>query len=365
MGRTSKTLSGSSEMHFQPKAPEWEGPHFRVLGCSDGTEETMRPPNPLFMHATVEQGMWIYTLDGYVELEDGDRITRIGPGTVLAYRSPSRGTIIYRKQGMPWRRIYIGITGGGTLPVFDYLLHRFGPIHSLPDDCEAVNAARNFCRLAAAGDERPAQFWSVEAFKWLNAWWSSCEDCIPSGERLVDLDVSSSQLVSLSHGSVKELAQRLGYSPSYLSRRLKKIWRKNPSEVLREQQLEEATRLLRDTTLPVSEVARRSDCDEIRLRQQLRVLRRVPDSFLENTDAIPTRACPGAVGVRAARCRAVETERWTRSPDVDRYVSGDQTKSPAPRGRDAGLSGMARQVSGGGLRAATATNQQGTEAEAE
>ncbi len=214
----------------------------------------MRPPNPFFF-SPIPQGMWVYTLSGYVEYEERGRVTRLGAGSVLAVHQPARGTLVYHKKGLPWRRIYIGVTGAAAMELFDYLTHQFGQTYELPSRCKAVQAARALCRLASERSERPAQFWSVEVFKWLNVWWSSCEKQLPKGVHLEDLDANSLELLSLSRGSVKEFAERMGYSRSYLSRRLKRIWRRNPSEVLRQLRLDEATRLLRDTPLPIGEVA--------------------------------------------------------------------------------------------------------------
>ena len=138
----------------------------------------MRPPNPFFF-SPIPQGMWVYTLSGYVEYEERGRVTRLGAGSVLAVHQPARGTLVYHKKGLPWRRIYIGVTGAAAMELFDYVTHQFGQTYELPSRCKVVQAARALCRLASERSERPAQFWSVEVFKWLNIWWSSCEKQLP------------------------------------------------------------------------------------------------------------------------------------------------------------------------------------------
>lgn len=241
-----------------PEAPDWHGPLCRILCCSDDVEETMRPPNPFFLQALAPQGMWIYTLSGYVEYEQGDRRVRVGAGQALAVRQPAPGTLVYRRQGLPWRRIYVGFTGEAALGLFDYIVQQFGSLQSLSPGCAAVKDARKICRLVREQPLRPARFWSVLAYRWLNDWWACCDESAPAPAQLVNLGTNFPGLIPMSHGSVKEFADRMGYSRSYLSRRLKTIWRRNPSEVLRHARFEEAMRLLRETRQPVSEVAKKS-----------------------------------------------------------------------------------------------------------
>ncbi len=248
-------LLGIEEPTLIPEAADWNGPLCRVLCCSNDVEKTMRPPNPFFLAALSQLGLWIYTLSGFVDYEEGGMTTRIGPGTVLAVRQPSRGSLVYRKQGLPWRRIYIGVEGSAALEIFNFVTLRYGHVHELPEKSEAILAARAFCALVTKEPKREPQFWSVEAFRWLNAWWSSCRENVPSANQLLDVQGGASQLIGLSHGSVKELAKKMGYSRSYLSRRLKRIWNRNPSEVLRAKRFEEAIRLLSETRTPISEVA--------------------------------------------------------------------------------------------------------------
>ncbi|MDP4720051.1 MAG: helix-turn-helix transcriptional regulator [Akkermansiaceae bacterium] len=247
--------SVAEEPTLVPEAVDWNGPLCRVLCCSNDVEKTMRPPNPFFLSALTPLRLWTYTISGYVDYEEGGRTTRIGPGTVLAVPQPGRGSLIYRKPGLPWRRIYIGIEGAAAVDIFDHVIQRYGHVHELPKQSEAVRVARDFCKMVEEEPKRSPQFWSVEAYRWLNAWWGSCRESVPSVRELLDIEGGPSQLIGLSHGSVKAFAEKMGYSRSYLSRRLKKIWNRNPSEVLREKRFEEARRLLRETRVPVGEVA--------------------------------------------------------------------------------------------------------------
>lgn len=239
-----------------PRVESWQGPLCRILSCSDGIETELRPPNLFSVAALVEQGMWIYTVSGFVEYTEGDRHHFVGPGSVLAVKQPARGALVYRSEGLPWRRVYVGLTGTAALEIFDYVTARFGTLHALPSGCRAVREARRLCRRVAARETRGAHQWSADTYAWLQTWWACCEELLTPAALPDAPQSANSQRVALKHATVKEFAERLGYSPSYLSRRLKQIWRRNPGEHLRERRMEEATRLLRETRLPVAEISR-------------------------------------------------------------------------------------------------------------
>jgi len=250
--------SRSAEPTLVPEAVDWNGPLCRVVCCSDDVEKTMRPRNYFFLSALSQIGLWTYTLDGYVDYEEGNVKTRLRPGSVLAVLQPGRGSLVYEKKGLPWRRIYIGVEGSAAIEIFNHVISRYGHIHELPKGSDGVGAARAFCGMVAKAPRRSPQFWSVEAYRWLNAWWSSCRESVPSVREMLDVEGGGSQLIGLSHGSVKALAQRMGYSRAYLSRRLKRIWNRNPSEVLRGKRFEAAKRLLCETRIDINEVAIKS-----------------------------------------------------------------------------------------------------------
>ena len=238
-----------------PEANDWSGPTTRIVCCSDDLEKTMRPPNPFFLHALEVTSIWTFTISGYVDYEEGGRATRIGPGTVLACMLPGRGTLVYRKGGIPWRRIYIGFKGTAATELFSHVIGNYGQIHELSETSNTVKLAENFCKLVAEQPLRTSQFWSSEAYRWLNTWW---EDCNAKHQTFQDArheNHGTPQLVAGNIRSVKEFAEKMGYSRSHLSRRLKKMWNRDPSEVMRQRRFEEAQRLLKNTTMTVNEVA--------------------------------------------------------------------------------------------------------------
>ena len=250
--------SSSEEPTLVPEAADWSGPVSRVVCCSNDVEKTMRPPNPFFLQAIEPTALWTYTTSGYVEYEESGRTTRIGPGTALACMLPGRGTLVYKKGGLPWRRIYIGFKGDAALEIFRHVIRRYGQVHELPKNADAIKLARKFCKMVEEEPLRSPQFWSTEAYGWLNTWWEDCRNHAPKVPEVMHEDHGNPDMVAANFRSVKDFAQKMGYSRSHLSRRLKKIWNRDPSEVMRQRRFEEARRLLRETSLPVAEVAQKA-----------------------------------------------------------------------------------------------------------
>ncbi len=244
-----------AEETYVPRPTDWNGPLSRITCCSYDIERTMRPAQPLFLHALSTSGMWIYTMEGYVDFEEGGQLTRVGPGQVLSFRLPCRGSLINRKDGMPWRRIYIGVSGSAAMELFDHVIATYGHIYELPRESTAIREALKLCRLVKEKPHNTAQHWSTLTFQWMNSLWSDCSDRVSEKRDSKDIRGDESQLISLSQGSVTEFAKKMGYSRSYMSRRLKKIWNCDPSVVLRALRFEEARRLLRETRMPISEIA--------------------------------------------------------------------------------------------------------------
>lgn len=237
------------------KAADWSGPSFQPTFGAEYDEREPRPAQHLSLDMIDRSASWVLTLAGEATYKDGESRHRMLPGTVLVYELPNRGVIIHPPKGKRWRHVWITVTGEHALGFLRHVMRIFGKIHTIPAKGEASRLARRLIKLAAQCPERDARFWSLETYAWLNAWWREAEAHSPKlSEALRNQD--EARRVALASGSLKGMARALGYSPAYLSRRLKQMWDGNPpGAVLRKTRMEEAARLLRDTDLAVGEVA--------------------------------------------------------------------------------------------------------------
>jgi AraC-like DNA-binding protein len=110
-------------------------------------------------------------------------------------------------------------------------------------------------RAARTQRRRAPQDWSVRTHEWLNAWWlDAAAGVAPILAPLQNR--AGARRALLEAGTLKEMARKLGYSRSYLSRRLKGMWDgAPPGALLRVSRLKEAARLLRTTERSVGDIA--------------------------------------------------------------------------------------------------------------
>lgn len=208
----------------------------------------------LAMDAVDPQGAWLMTLagKGYYRVA-GVRHALI-PGTVLALPRPAQGELIHTSDPSPWRSIWVHVAGQPALDLFHFIVSRFGILHKLPIHCGAVVKARRLVRMAKSRREYTPHEWSLCTFDFLNTWWACCEKYVTTSSLLTE-SAYDSRVLSFHPGSVQQYAQKMGYSRSYLARKLKEQWKEPPGRVLRRARLEEAARLLRSTNRAVSEIA--------------------------------------------------------------------------------------------------------------
>ena len=256
---TSRGKSLKSEgdaVALRPMADSWDGPFFRPFQCGIRTELVLHPPHAHFLDAMEPEGVWLMTLAGFGYHKVGNDRVRLEAGRALVLRKPDQGWLVRRPEGLPWRYIYVHVTGEKALGMFDYLQRRFGTVQTIPLESAAVRLARELVLAARKQPFRSAHFWSVKTFQWMDAWWESVTEAEPAqGAQMLDVPGHPSRLVSFTQGSIKNFAKRLGYSRSHLSRKLKAQWNESPGKILRQVRLEEAARLLRQTESKVAEIA--------------------------------------------------------------------------------------------------------------
>lgn len=228
---------------------------FRPFFCTEICHSKPSQAHLYSLNALEPEGCWLYTLSGHGVYRWGTQRRMIGEGHSLTYRSPDRGQLNLEKSGLPWRYYCIHVCGEQALRMFDYVLERFGMFQQLPSDCAAVRQAARLVRLTQEQPHRSAHFWSQQTFRWLDALWECSEQYAPPIHSALHEPPHTSRLISFSAGSVKGMAEQLGYSRSYLTRKLRWQWDQSPGSVLRRVRLEEASRLLRTTDMKIGDVA--------------------------------------------------------------------------------------------------------------
>lgn len=209
----------------------------------------------LFMDAIDAQGAFVMTLGGFAYYVVGERKYPLDAGTVIALHRPAQGALVQVPEGSPWHTIWVHVADDLALGMFDFIRMKFGIIHRLPVRCAVIAKARKLITMAKSGKDFPVYEWSLSTFNFLNTWWQCAETYSVSGESLLLSKSYDSALLSFHPGSVQELAEKMGYSQAYLSRKLKAQWNESPGKVLHRARLAEAAKLLRTTRKQVNHVA--------------------------------------------------------------------------------------------------------------
>ncbi len=240
---------------LKPEVPGWDGPHFRIDRCQDLLLKETHHFKSFFINAPDPEGCWLITLAGHGYYKKDQQRHLLHPGRVIAIRKPDQGALLADPKGLPWNFLYINLSGAPALSILDYVIHKFGHFQTLSLQSPAVQKAIGIVNALRQQPARPAHEWSALTFDWLNSWWIEVEKSSPSLSTALQDPPSQSSGTQYNPASIKDLAEQMGYSRAYLTRKLKEQWGETPGKVLRKSRLDEGARLLRTTNLKVSDIA--------------------------------------------------------------------------------------------------------------
>lgn len=246
---------GVLETALKPAVSNWEGPHFRIDSCLDLHLTEMQNFKSLFINSPDPQACWLVTLAGHGYYKKDQHRHLLHPGRVVVLRKPDQGTLLADPKGLPWDFLFINVSGDPCLKLIDYVIHKYGNFQTLSLQGNAIPRAISIVNAVRQNAMKSAHDWSALTFEWLNEWWTEVERNSPPLSTALQSPEREGGNASYSPGSIKNLAQQMGYSRAYLTRRLKEQWGETPGKVLRRSRLEEASRLLRTTNLKVGDIA--------------------------------------------------------------------------------------------------------------
>lgn len=183
-----------------------------------------------------------------------------GPGSLILFKH-GEASSYGRPAGdrTPYRCAWVALVGAGLYEHWQWIQHRCGSVHTLGGDQRIEQALE---RLMDLSDERSratplARAAAVHAF--VNQLFAILEERRSAGTR-TPLDRALEELLAqpMSVGTLKDLARRHGVSREHLARAAHERLGRPPAIWLTEMRLSRALQLLRETALPIAEVARQS-----------------------------------------------------------------------------------------------------------
>lgn len=239
-----------------PRVRHWDGFFYQLKRCAIVHEPERRPHENVF-NAMELLACWMITFNGHAVYEvPGHRID-VSAGTVVCFHQPSRSHWFTPPGVERWDRLFLHFGGELAVGYFNFLVAKFGYVHRVPLNSAPVRHARRLVGMLRARPAPSAHAWSLQTFIFLTEWhrWLEAHPrSVPADMQLHERD---SRLISYGPKTIKRFAAEMGYSRSYLSKRLHQQWDGPPGHVLRRVRLEEAARLLRNTNEAVHAIAAR------------------------------------------------------------------------------------------------------------
>jgi len=216
-------------------------------------------PYKLAVNTVSDAIQWVCTLEGEAVFEVGGHRIRVTPGIVLIFPQPINAQWVTPER-KPWHRVWLKLRGPWAMETLAAFVARHGWLVTIPLNSAPVALARKWVPHWRRHRDRLSLDGSEAALEWFLVW----RDLVESGQVAPRPAPDMRQFASRSFfrrlKTVTAYAREIGYSRSYLSRKLKTQWLETPrpGSFFRRYRLTNAAHELRDTRLPVSEIARRA-----------------------------------------------------------------------------------------------------------
>lgn len=234
------------------RMPTWDSPHFQFVNGGEEVQ-TDRKKRRYFLEAFEPQMLVLVIKRGQLLYETPASNRSLQPETIALVPQPSQTTIQLGRHCQSSTWLWLTFKGSLALDAFNILTRRYGFIYP------ALNLKKLlpvFNRLIAQSkkSEDPHEI-SKTAFATFHDLWTEVETCFDALPAMENQPPAVSAVLAANCVTFGDYAQKLGYSPSHLSRTLRKAWGKPPGATMRALRLDKAARMLRESDLQVNEVA--------------------------------------------------------------------------------------------------------------
>jgi AraC-like DNA-binding protein len=200
-----------------------------------------------------------WTQSGEGRIDHAGKTLPVPEGHALLVLIPGQSSYYYPPEGrVPWVFSWLNFYGELACDLFLRFQHEFGPVIRLPNRSPAASALRRL--MALAGNVKQAGRWqvSVQAYAFIVEWWRELAQPQAGGESGLEAAIHSCRERFRQPLVVKELADEAGMTREHFSRLFRTRMKETPAAFLRRLRLEESATLLKETRLPLAEIAMRS-----------------------------------------------------------------------------------------------------------
>jgi AraC-like DNA-binding protein len=200
-----------------------------------------------------------WTLSGEGRLDCDQGTLRVPEDYAFVVLVPERTAYYYSPESRePWVFGWMNFYGEFACEIFRALRSQFGAVLSLPRRSAAASSLRRL--LAYVSNPRESNRWqvSLQAYAFVLEWWRQVSQPQRRSEDRLEWAIRFCRERFREPLAVKEIADQAGMSREYFSRIFAARMRETPAAFLRRLRLNEASILLRETRLPLGEIAMRS-----------------------------------------------------------------------------------------------------------
>lgn len=199
---------------------------------------------------------------GFFEL--GGRAYRVGPGEAFISVIPEAGNYYYPEQGTePWGFSWLNFYGPPAVRLMSAFRNEFGVVVRWDNDPAVGVAFRELAREAGAGQGDRFDL-SARVYGFVMLWAASLRRPPSDHGRLAEAAMQHISTFYYEPLNVKIVAMRFGVSREHFTRVFAAHYGISPAEALRIRRARAASELLASSSLPLSEVARRSGFSDVR-----------------------------------------------------------------------------------------------------
>jgi AraC-like DNA-binding protein len=200
-----------------------------------------------------------WTLSGEGIFEGGQGRFRVPAGHAFIAVVPERSTYYYPPEYRePWVFSWLNFYGTLACDLFSKLQAEFGPVIPLASRGAAATSLRRLLAKGARTESSERFQTSLQAYAFILEWWREASQPTGSPEDRLGRALRFSQEHFREPLGVKELASEAGMSREHFSRIFTEWTGETPSACLQRLRMNEATIFIRETDLPLSEIAMRS-----------------------------------------------------------------------------------------------------------
>jgi AraC-like DNA-binding protein len=200
---------------------------------------------------------WTLSGEGKLDWEGGTLSVPEGYAFVVVV--PERTSYYYPPESKePWVIGWCNFYGDFACDMFRRFQREFSPVAALPQRSAAAALLRQLVALTATPTESIRHQMSLQAYAFYLEWWQELSHPRHRGEDGLDWAIRFCRERFREPLLVKQIADEAGMSREYFSRKFMERMRQTPAAFLRRLRLEEASVLLRETRLPLEEIAMRS-----------------------------------------------------------------------------------------------------------